>query len=70
MLAVPDSALTPSQIDATFRDYETVGFYDEMFLEGGKPRPRAELLASRLKGLSEGELTQRQRVADQALLNM
>lgn len=40
-----------------------------MFLEGGQPRP-GELLASRLKGLTDGELTRRQRVADRAPLNM
>ena len=55
---------------SSFPEYDTTGFYDEMFLEGGQARPRAELLASRLQMLSEGELTRRQRAADQALLNM
>jgi len=53
-----------------FADYETGGFYDEMFLPDGTPRPRAELLAWRMKTLSPGELASRQRAADQALLNM
>ena len=66
MLAVNESNPT----DLAFHGYETTGFYDEMFLEDGRPRERGELLASRLKGLTEGELTRRQRVADQALLNM
>ncbi len=53
-----------------FADYDTVGFYDEMFFEDGLPRPRAELLAWRLKTLSDGELQKRQKTADLALLNM
>src|SRR3954454_10772083 len=57
-------------IEARFPDYDTVGFYDEMFLEDGRPRPRAELLAWRLKALSDGELQKRQKAADMALLNM
>lgn len=58
----------PSKLN--FPDYDTVGFYDEMFADGGIPRPRAELLAARLLALSDGELGLRQRAADQALLNM
>ncbi|HVW01416.1 MAG TPA: circularly permuted type 2 ATP-grasp protein, partial [Planctomycetaceae bacterium] len=50
--------------------YDAGGFYDEMFFADGKPRPRAKLLASRLARFSEGELRQRQRAADQALLNL
>ncbi len=53
-----------------FADYSTDGFYDEMFLPDGNPRPRSELLAWRLKTLSPGEMASRQRAADQALLNM
>src|SRR5690348_5917899 len=53
-----------------FSDYDTAGFYDEMFDDRGEPRPRARLLAARLKTLSDGELQRRQKAADQALLNM
>jgi uncharacterized circularly permuted ATP-grasp superfamily protein len=53
-----------------FPDYETAGFYDEMFDEQGRPRTRAEVLALRLKSLSAGELPRRQKAADTALLNM
>jgi uncharacterized circularly permuted ATP-grasp superfamily protein len=53
-----------------FAEYSTDGFYDEMFLPDGNPRPRSELLAWRLKTLSPGEMARRQRAADQALLNM
>lgn len=70
MLAANDSSPEPRPMNLAFADYETQGFYDEMFLEGGKPRPRGELLAAKLQGLTDGELTRRQRIADQALLNM
>lgn len=56
--------------DLMFDRYETEGFYDEMFEADGRPRPRGELLARRLKGLSEGELQRRQKAADLAFLNM
>lgn len=56
--------------ETRFTDYTTDGFYDEMFFPDGQPRPRAELLAWRLKTMSPGELARRQRAADQALLNM
>lgn len=59
-----------SSIDLRYPDYETTGLYDEMFLPDGQPRPRAELLAWRLKQLAEGELPRRQKAADNALLNM
>jgi uncharacterized circularly permuted ATP-grasp superfamily protein len=58
------------ELDSIFSGYNTEGFYDEMFEAGGLPRPRAELLARRLKSLSDGELQRRQKAADLALLNM
>src|SRR4051795_12881147 len=70
MLAVTNSDLRSGLPEWSFQGYETTGFYDEMFLEDGRPRPSAELLAEKLKFLTDGELTRRQRVADQALLNM
>ena len=51
-------------------NYETDGFYDEMFDNGGAPRSRADALAKRLVALSEGELVRRQKAADLTLLNM
>src|SRR6478609_8824174 len=53
-----------------FSEYETAGFYDELFFEDGHPRARAELLAARIRSLSEGELQRRQKSADLELLNM
>lgn len=53
-----------------FEQYETDGFYDEMFTAEGHPRARSESLVRRLCNLSEGELQQRQKAAELALLNM
>ena len=53
-----------------FSEYETTGFYDELFFEDGRPRERAELLAARIRSLSEGELQRRQKSADLELLNL
>lgn len=51
-------------------NYQTDGFYDEMFEPDGRPRCRAEALAKRLIALSDGELERRQKAADSTLLNM
>jgi uncharacterized circularly permuted ATP-grasp superfamily protein len=51
-------------------NYQTDGFYDEMFDESGIPRSRADALARRLSALSDGELVRRQKAADLTLLNM
>ncbi len=56
--------------EIVFSDYDTDGFFDEMFDDRGVPRPPASLLASRLKSLAAGELIRRQKAADTALLNM
>jgi uncharacterized circularly permuted ATP-grasp superfamily protein len=49
--------------------YETGGFYDEMWQDGGvEPRAHASLLIKRLAALPEGELKNRQRAAERALL--
>ncbi len=50
--------------------YQTEGFHDELFDEQLCPRPGAELLARRLAEFSNGELSERQRAADKALLTM
>lgn len=57
-------------LDMRLNDYETDGFYDEMFDKQGQPRSRADALAKRLVALSEGELVRRQKAADLTLLNM
>lgn len=54
----------------SLREYDTVGFYDEMFLQDGSPRPSAQRLAERLANLDSAELQRRQRAADHELMNM
>jgi uncharacterized circularly permuted ATP-grasp superfamily protein len=56
--------------EIVFPKYDTAGFYDEMFDDGGRPRPRAEQVAFRLKSLGQAGLTRHQKAADTALLNM
>jgi uncharacterized circularly permuted ATP-grasp superfamily protein len=53
-----------------FTAYDTAGFFDEMFEADGRPRAGAALLVQRIQGLPAGELLQRQRAAEQALLQM
>lgn len=60
----------PGLSNLRFETYDTEGFYDELFESDGRPRPRGELIAKRLKSLSEGELQRRQKAADLSLLNM
>lgn len=50
--------------------YQTEGFHDELFDEQLCPRAGAELLARRLAGFSNGDLAERQRAAEKALLTM
>ena len=51
-----------------FDSYDLGGFYDEMFLPDGSPRPGAALLKERLDSLPDGELLQRQNAAERSLL--
>jgi len=50
--------------------YQTEGFHDELFDDSLRPRVGAEMLARRLAGFSSGQLAERQRAADKALLTM
>jgi len=53
-----------------FDNYQTDGFYDEMFDEDGQPRPGANLVVERINSLPAEELTRRQRAAERALLHL
>ena len=69
---------TMEQVAASFQkqdplgisQYDTKGFFDEMFTAPGIARPGVEFLAEKLSGLPLGELQRRQRSADHELLNM
>jgi uncharacterized circularly permuted ATP-grasp superfamily protein len=52
------------------KTYDPGAFYDELFAGVGRPRPGAQLLIDRLTSLSDGELMQRQKAAEIALLQM
>ncbi len=53
-----------------FDNYQTQGFYDELYDAQGVPRPGAKVLIDRIHSLSSGELQRRQQAAELALLNM
>ncbi len=53
-----------------FDKYDLGGFFDEMFLADGHPRPEAKLLVQTIESLSEGDLLRRQQAAEGALLHM
>jgi uncharacterized circularly permuted ATP-grasp superfamily protein len=53
-----------------FDGYTTDGFYDELFLADGSPRPEARALVERIEALSDGELARRHQAAERALLRM
>ncbi|NOT45343.1 MAG: circularly permuted type 2 ATP-grasp protein [Acidobacteria bacterium] len=51
-----------------FDGYRCDGFYDEMFLTDGEPRPEARALVDRIRGMAPGELIRRHEDAERALL--
>lgn len=53
-----------------FNDYDTGGFFDEMFTPEGLPRPGNEAVVNRFAELSLDEITRRQQAAEKALLKM
>ena len=53
-----------------FSSYETQGFYDEMFEDGGQPRPHVQLLLDTIQSLSDGQLLRYKYAAERLLLQM
>lgn len=53
-----------------FRNYETAGFYDELFLPDGTPRPEFRQLVDRINSLPEGDFLRRQQAAERNLMHM
>lgn len=54
----------------SFQNYQTEGFFDEMFDERGNPRPGAESLVDLITNLPDGGLLNRQKAIERALLQM
>jgi uncharacterized circularly permuted ATP-grasp superfamily protein len=55
---------------ATFSNYCTDNFYDELFTADAQPRDGAKALIQRIEGLPAGELHKRQTAAEAALLSL
>lgn len=53
-----------------FQNYDRGDFFDELFGENGQPRGSARTLIHNIESLPEGELLNRQRAAERALLQM
>ena len=53
-----------------FSNYQTDGFFDELFDEAGAPRPAAARLVERIDELSPDALRERQAAAERMLLNL
>ena len=53
-----------------FDEYNTEGFYDEVFAPDGGARPAAQMLMERIASFPDGELNRRQIAAEHALLRM
>jgi uncharacterized circularly permuted ATP-grasp superfamily protein len=54
----------------SFRNYEVGEFFDELFGENGQPRASARSLIHNIETLPDGDIVNRQREADRALLQM
>lgn len=53
-----------------YQDYQTEGFYDELFEAPGQPRPGARMLMELIERMPEGMLEYRQAEAEKALYDM
>lgn len=53
-----------------FKDYQTDGFYDELFEQPGRVRQGASLLVDRIECLPPGDLQRRQRATEASMMNM
>src|SRR5436190_1847899 len=67
---MPQQNKNMSAAAMNFSGYDTGSFFDEMIGEDGSPRGYARTLVSKIEALPEGELLNRQRAAERALLHM
>jgi uncharacterized circularly permuted ATP-grasp superfamily protein len=63
-------ALSGSEGHTTFSQYQTQGFYDEMFDEAGQPRPECQSLYHRIRNISPDDLIRRQKAADRSMVQL
>ena len=54
----------------SFDDYQSDGFYDEMFDGDGLPRPDCQALYNRIRSISSDDLIRRQRAADRSMVQL
>ena len=53
-----------------FTAYQSDGFYDEMFDDGGSPRADCQPLFHRIRSISSDDLVRRQRAADRSMVQL
>jgi uncharacterized circularly permuted ATP-grasp superfamily protein len=53
-----------------FADYDSAGFYDEMFDDSGRPRADCRTLFDRVRSASSEDLIRRQRAADRSMMQL
>ncbi len=56
-------------MNGLFKDYDTGGFFDEMFSAPGVVRPHYELLAQRFAEMEEGEFDRKRLLAEKSYIN-
>jgi len=66
----PAASHRESRAGMRFDGYEVGGFYDEMFARQGEPRAIARRLLAIIESLPDGEMLNRQKAAEQELLQM
>lgn len=52
-----------------FENYDTEGFFDELFFDNNQPRPCAEALIDTIEELLDGELQRRQKTAEASFMD-
>ena len=53
-----------------FKNYDTEGFYDEVFKDNATPYEWTRFLTDKIESLSDGELIERQKAAEMNLFEM